>query len=161
MVRWAGICGGVVRGGGGAVLLFHRHCLRSKTSIPAFLEHHLVLWRCSGRGSGTFLLWEIHGMSEPHLAPSLFPSFCIHSPKKKRVAPLRDAVTSQNCKVVEMVLSCVKEYLDISKPFYNITENSELLLRYSRFRGRHRGVQTALQRPQSYSRHVDTQSAGS
>ena len=60
-----------------------------------------------------------------------------------------------------MVLGHIKEYLDISKPFYNITENSKLLLRYSHFRGRHLGVQTALQRQQSYSRHVGTQSVGS
>lgn len=112
-----------------------------------------------------FLLRETHGMAEPHLAPSpclsLSLLFAFISKERKRAAPLCDAVTWQSCKAVEMVLSHIKEYLDISKPFYSITENSELLLCYGCFTGRRPGAQAVLQRPQSYSRHVDTQSAGS
>lgn len=169
MVQWAGIYGCTVWAFFSVFVtgfLVLQISVKVKTSIPAFLEHHLVLWCGSGRGSGIFFSSGKHmgclSLTFLPLSVSPFP-FSLHSfPKKeKRIASLCNAVTSRSCKAVEMVLSHIKEYLDISKPFYNSTENLKLLLCYSCFRGRHLSVQTVLQRPQSYSGLVDTLSAGS
>lgn len=128
--------------GGRCFLVFYWFCCFTgigqgqKSQFQPFWSINLpciAVWR---RIRDLFLLWETHRMSELHLAPSLslslFPFFLLALIKKKENSgSIVQCLTSQSCKAVEMVLSGIKKYFDISKSFYIITGNCKALHKIS------------------------------